>query len=219
MRMPTEHGLFWQLISQATPVGAFNYSQGLEHAVSAGWIRSRDDVYAWLSGLLAAQVACVDLPLIVRMRESWAAGDESAVTYWDQVSRACRETSELRSEQARMGDALRRLGRALGEAVPDAPAGFTTVFAALSHNRRVPLILTLSGFAWSWCENQVLAAVKLVPLGHLAGQRTLMDLSAEIRSAVDRAVICADEDIGMSAPGMIMASMRHETQATRLFAS
>jgi urease accessory protein len=118
-----------------------------------------------------------------------------------------------------MGDALRRLGRALGEAVPDAPAGFTTVFAALSHNRRVPLILTLSGFAWSWCENQVLAAVKLVPVGHLAGQRTLMDLSAEIRSAVDRAVICADEDIGMSAPGMIMASMRHETQATRLFAS
>ena len=42
-------------------------------------------------------------------------------------------------------------------------------------------------YAWAWVENQVLAAVKLVPLGQSAAQRMLHALCARIPLLVERA--------------------------------
>jgi urease accessory protein len=72
---------------------------------------------------------------------------------------------------------------------------------------------------WSWLENQVLCAVKLVPLGQVAGQRLLTDLAAKIPALVDEALGLADIDIGGSAFGLALASSRHEMQYSRLFRS
>ena len=38
-------------------------------------------------------------------------------------------------------------------------------------------------YAWVWCEQQVAAAVKLIPLGQTAGQRLLLGLGAMISAA------------------------------------
>ena len=35
---------------------------------------------------------------------------------------------------------------------------------------------SLTAYLWSWCENQVMAALKSVPLGQAAGQRLLLAL-------------------------------------------
>jgi urease accessory protein len=61
--------------------------------------------------------------------------------------------------------------------------------------------------------------VKLVPLGHTAGQRILLALGDEIPAAVAAAEACPDDGIGLSLPGFAIASARHETQYTRLFRS
>jgi len=74
-------------------------------------------------------------------------------------------------------------------------------------------------YAWAWVENQVLAAVKLVPLGQSAAQRMLHALCARIPLLVERALKLADSDIGISAALSAVASGRHETQYSRLFKS
>jgi urease accessory protein len=77
----------------------------------------------------------------------------------------------------------------------------------------------LTAYVWSWLENQVLAAMKTIPLGQVAGQRMLMRLGARIPGLVTMVRSIADEDMSTFAPGLAIASSRHETQYTRLFRS
>jgi urease accessory protein len=41
-----------QLVSPSLPIGAFTYSQGLEWAVEAGWVRDTGSLEDWLAGLI-----------------------------------------------------------------------------------------------------------------------------------------------------------------------
>ena len=77
----------------------------------------------------------------------------------------------------------------------------------------------LLGHLWSWLENQVTAAIKLVPLGQTQGQQTLLNLGSAVTAAYETGLHLDDEDIGYSAPAMALACSRHETQYTRLFRS
>jgi urease accessory protein len=78
---------------------------------------------------------------------------------------------------------------------------------------------TLTGYVWSWLENQVMAALKAVPLGQSAGQRMLMGIGAGLPAAVQRAIRLDDDELTNFAPGLAIASSRHETQYSRLFRS
>ena len=92
-------------------------------------------------------------------------------------------------------------------------------FSVFAVNAEISETDALSGYAWAWCENQVVSATKLIPLGHTEGQLVLRDLIEQIPIAVDEALECSDEDIGNSAPGLALASMWHETQYSRIFRS
>ncbi len=218
MSASNEH-LLWPLISPALPVGAFHFSQGLEQAVAAGWVHDSDSALAWIQGLLLNQLAVTDLPLLLRLICAWTQQDKGALLRWDQTSRALRETRELREQDRDMASALRRLATELDEPVPAAPAGYLAVFAAMVGNRRIAERSALQGFAWSWCENLVLVAVKLIPLGHLNGQRLLAELNGKLSFAVRNALRLEDADIGRMAHAASLASMARETQGTRLFRS
>ena len=71
----------------------------------------------------------------------------------------------------------------------------------------------------SWLENQVLVAVKALPLGQVAGQRMLLVLAGRIPAVVARASTLDDDDVVSFAPGLALASARHESQYSRLFRS
>ena len=92
-------------------------------------------------------------------------------------------------------------------------------YALAARGFAVPVDAALTAYVWSWLENQVLAAIKLVPLGQVAGQRLLTALGARIPEVVATAMTLADDDLSTFAPGLALASARHETQYTRLFRS
>ena len=215
-RISTE---LWRLISPLLPVGAFHHSQGLEQA--AAWRDVHDEASArdWIEGLLGHVAACVDLPVVARVRRAWAARRAAEVEHWDAVCRACRETRELRDEERNMGAALMRLLHELDEPTPPARLGFAAAFGVAAANASLPEREAAAGYAWAWCENQTAAAVRLIPLGQSAGQRIVRHLGRRLETVVEGALELADEEIGRSAPGLAIASARHETQYTRLFRS
>ncbi len=123
-----------------------------------------------------------------------------------------------------MGRALARLAHDLECALPTSlrstdALSYAAAFAWLSVCWDIEARDALRGYWWSWCENQVAAAVKLIPLGQTAGQRMLLELGAAMPDVVARGMACADDDIGMTAHGLGIASALHETQHTRLFRS
>jgi urease accessory protein len=209
----------WQLISPALPVGAYSYSQALEYVHFAGVVHDESSATMWLRELLAHGVAKLDLPILERVHRAWAARDELAVRRLSRTLEARRETAELRFEDLAMGSALMQLLTNLGCVVPERRLPFASAFAVAAVNWAIPVDDACAGYAWAWCEAQVAAAVKLVPLGHPAGQRMLIALGLEIPAAVAAAAACRDDEIGASLPGLAIASALHETQYTRLFRS
>ena len=70
-----------------------------------------------------------------------------------------------------------------------------------------------------WTENQVLAAIKLVPLGQTDGQKILSSAIEMIPNQVLAGLSLNDEEMGYTTLGQGIASALHETQYTRLFRS
>jgi urease accessory protein len=79
------------------------------------------------------------------------------------------------------------------------------------------------GYLWSWAENQVLVALKAMPLGQSAGQRVLLDLGTTIAQLAEaEAAAAAAVEPGRCsnfAPGLAILSSQHESQYSRLFRS
>jgi urease accessory protein len=215
----------WQLISPTLPVGAYSYSQGLEYAVEQGWVDSADTASEWIQGLLGHSLAHLDVPVLQRLHAAWRGNDRERLTYWNRFILGSRETMELRAEDRNMGLALATLLPELGlrEAktwkTQDNPPSLALMFALAATQWGVDAEQTAEGYLWAWCENQVMAAVKLVPLGQTSGQKLLMETASIIPEVVKQAFALSDDDIGWLAPGFAMASVKHETQYTRLFRS
>ena len=213
-----------QLASPALPVGAYSYSQGLESAIEAGIVTDAASAEQWIGDVLDLAVAPMEAPLFLRLASAWSANDLAAVSRWNGEFVASRETAELRAETLQMGHSLRSLLRDLAvehaarlDAVEDPayPTAFAFAVAAWGIDARE----ALAAYLFAWIENQVIAAIKAVPLGQTQGQRMLGALAARIESIVERAALARDEDLCNFAPGLALASSRHEAQYSRIFRS
>jgi urease accessory protein len=196
----------------------------LEYAVETQWVRDEASALDWIAGLLSHTLAHLDVPVAARLYHAWQHDDGVEVLRWTQFLLANREARELQDEDRNMGLSLARLLNDLG--ISDAAAWckadsvcFLTLFTLAAQRWHIPLPDALHGYLWSWAENQVLSAVKLIPLGQTAGQRLLTQLIPRIAQAVDTGLALDDDEIGFSAPGLAVAGALHETQYSRLFRS
>jgi len=213
-----------RLTSPSLPIGGYSYSQGLEFAVSSGWVHDVPSALDWVQGLLKHSLMNLDLPIFVRLYASWKGDNIEEVSYWNDFLIASRDSFELQEEDRQMGKALARLlvDLDLDEAKPflHAPYGcFLTLFSLAAERWNISLDDAANGFLWMWAENKVLCAMKLIPLGQTDGQKILSAIIDTISQVIDHGLALADEDIGYTAPGQGIASALHETQYTRLFRS
>jgi urease accessory protein len=216
-----------QLASPTLPVGAYSYSQGLEAAVEAGLVRDAASAEAWIGDVLAYTVARLEAPLWWRLHTAWSAGDTERVVHWNDIFRSTRESAELRAETLQMGYSLQRLLLELGEFDDKSLAqlrgvadiAFPAAFAFAVVQWGIPARSALIAYLWAWLENQVMAALKSVPLGQTDGQRLLLSLAALLPAIADEASTLGDDDLCNYAPGFAILCSRHETQYSRLFRS
>lgn len=213
-----------QLASPGLPVGGFTYSQGLEWAVEAGWVKSVAGFAAWQREQLHDTLGCLDWPVLARLYGACKADDAEAFAHWSRFLLANRETAELRLEETQRGSALARLldGWQLGQD----PAWRNSLelsqlggMAWLGAHWSIPVRDLALGHGFAWLEGAVMAGVKLVPFGQQAAQTLLRDLGEELPAVLDHALVLDDDQLGGGLPLLAIASSRHETQYTRLFRS
>lgn len=215
------------LASPSLPIGGFAYSQALEQAHASGWVNDRQSATVWIRDALMLMMARQELPAWLMgfryaRRHEWP-----ALMALTESLAALRETAELRLESRQMAYSMNRL---YDQWLPESqrpPETVTSVLvtqytmshAALCGLRLSSEVIGLTAFVWAWLENQVLAAIKIVPLGQLDGQALLHELKPYVAEAVSLAQITPLDQAASAPIGMAMISSRHETQYTRLFRS
>ncbi len=214
----------WQLISPALPVGAYAYSQGQEHAVHEGWIYDEATALQWIEGVAENSIAVLDVPVMLRLYRAWQSEDDSTLIQWSQFLTASRESKEILAEDRQLGKALAKLLADLDITQAESwrfhkDINYPLMFALAGNAWRIDVQQLCAAYLWAWCENQVAAAIKIVPLGQTAGQRILSALIAKIPEWVAQANRLNDHAIGVVCPGLAIGSAKHETQYSRLFRS
>ena len=196
-----------QLASPALPIGAYSYSQGLEAAIEAGIVTDAASAERWIGDVLEFSVARMEAPVL---RKQMAEPSQRL----NDLFIATRETAELRAETLQMGHSLAKLLGDLGVDVPIENPALPSAFACAARAWDIPPRDAGVAYLWSWLENQVMAAIKAVPLGQTAGQKMLLALGE--RLDVEE---LAEAQWTNFAPGLAVLSCRHETQYSRLFRS
>ncbi len=213
--------------SPSYPVGAFSYSHGLESAVEDGLLHDANSTTAWLRDIVELGAGSADASFLARSYDAAAVADWDAVGYIDAYAKAFQASKELQLEATAQGRAFLLI---TAKAWP--AAALTSFVRACPDVTSYPVVVGVAGAAHdiaqgSLCHgylhaftaNLVSAAVRLVPLGQTDGQIVMAALTDVIAKVAAGAQARAVEDISSMTLAVDIASMRHETQYTRLFRS
>jgi urease accessory protein len=213
--------------SPAFPVGSFAYSHGLEWAVEAGDVRDAATLTAWLDDLLDHGAVWSDAVLLAEAHHAVTRDDAERLGVVAELAVALGTSRERRLETTGQGGAFMAACRAGWPCVAldrfasalAAPVAFPVAFGVAAAGHRLELLSALEAYLLGVLSNLVSAAVRLVPLGQTDGVRVVARCAAPIRTAAARAATTSLDDLGTCALRSDVASMRHETQHTRLFRS
>jgi urease accessory protein len=214
-------------MSPAYPVGAFSYSSGLEWAVEAGDVRDAATLTGWLATLTGCGSVSCDAAIFCHTWRAVADGHDEALAVAAGLAAALAGSRERFLETTAQGQAFLQITQAAWAtpaldrltAAWHGPVAYPVAVAAACAGHGIALCPALHAFLHGVVSNLVSAGVRLVPLGQTDGQRVLAALEAPLAQAAERALSTALDDIGMAALRADIASMRHETQYTRLFRS
>ncbi|PLX38417.1 MAG: urease accessory protein UreF [Hyphomicrobiales bacterium] len=214
-------------MSPAYPVGAYTYSQGLEWAVEDGTVTDTESLDDWLTQVLRHGTGHTDAILFRHAHEAAAAGDLDGLLDVADLAAAFQPSSERRLEALAQGRAFALatlpafsspMLAKLEAARPDALA-YTVTVAVAAADQKIAVEDALAAFLHGVAANLVSAGVRLIPLGQSAGLKVLTALEPVMTEVADATRSLSLDELGGATVIADIASMRHETQYTRLFRS
>ncbi len=215
-------------LSPAFPVGSFTYSHGLEWAIEDRTVTDLGTLKTWISGILSHGAGRSDAILLAHAWRSAAGGDQAGLRDIAELAFALQPSKERRLEAGAQGKAFVAAISATWEApalaslardLAPTPVAYAVALGTAGADHGLPLNILVEAFLTAFVANLVSAAVRAVPLGQTDGQRAIRDL-APLAAAMAAEALAADlDDIGGAALRSDIASMKHETQYTRLFRS
>lgn len=202
-----------QWFSPAFPIGAFSYSHGLEQAIEAGAVVDAASLRNWASDALEHGSGRADALFLAA---AFHAKDAAAVVQIDALCRAFAPSRERLFETQQQGDAFCRIlsdvwGTPLNGLCYPVAAGRAARLCDL------PLQETSAVFLHAFVANLSAVGQRLVPVGQTDGQTMIHALAPLCH---DIAGQTASGDLSaLTATAFLadIASMRHETQYSRIF--
>ena len=214
-------------LSPAFPVGAFSYSSGIEWAVEAGDITDAASLRDWLAAMLAEARASATRVFLAQAHRAASAQDEAGLREIAELAAAFVPSRERQLETSTQGRAFIEIARAAwacdGLDGMVAACGGAIVYPVavglVSAAHAIPLAPAMHAFLHAVVSNWISAGARLVPLGQTDSQRILAGLEADVAATAKRALEASLDDLGSATFRADLASLRHETQYTRLFRS
>ena len=214
-------------LSPAFPVGAFSYSSGIEWAVEAGDITDAESLRDWLSSMLTDGSGFCDGIFLAHVHRAASAGDAATLREIAELAAAFVPSKERQLETTSQGKAFIEIARSAWNhdglesliAACDGAIVYPVAVGLVSAAHQIPLAATMHGFFHAVTSNWISAGARLVPLGQTDSQRVLAALEPVVVATGKCAIAASLDDLGGATFRADLASLRHETQYTRLFRS
>ena len=207
-------------------MGAFAYSHGVEWAVEVRDIHDAATLRDWISDLLNHGSARNDAVLTAAAWRAAEAVDIAALADINALALALSPSRERHLETTAQGNAFVLAMRdawpspllaQLAAQAPDVAYPVALGIAAAEHG--LALGPTLEAWLLAFVSNLASATLRLGPIGQTDCQRVLAALMPDIRACAAFASSSTLDDLGGAALRADIASMKHETQYSRLFRS
>jgi len=214
-------------LSPSFPVGAFSYSSGIEWAVEAGDIVDAASLQDWLAAMLAHGSGFCDGVFLAQAHRAAMSGEGAALRDVAELAAAFVPSRERQLETSTQGQAFITIARSAWNcdgldrmiAGCDGMIVYPVAVGIVSAAHAIPLAPTVQALLHALVSNWISAGARLVPLGQTDSQRVLAALEPAVAETGARVLTASLDDLGGATFRADLASMRHETQYTRLFRS
>ena len=201
--------LLFNWMSPAFPIGTYAYSHGLEWAIESGQVKSKTEVESWINDVITRGSGWNDAVLFVQEFQNQNVND---------LALALCSSRERYLETTQLGAAfmtasgvftrIENLSQVLAYPIAAARAS-----KAMKIDPAHALLAFLQGFS----NALISVAVRLVPLGQKAGLELMRDLMPMIADVARGALLARLDDLGSCTLMSDIASIKHETQYSRVF--
>jgi urease accessory protein len=214
----------------AFPTGGYAHSFGLEAYCQAGMVRDADGVERFLGAHLEGSAGPCDATVAVGALDAINRGDTEMCRRLDETLDAMKPIREFREGSRQMGRQTLRVSAALtGDARLSTYLDQVQGGCAPGHHA---VTLGMAGGALGWTGGELAtvfvytttallvgAALRLLPMGQLEGQRMLWKLHATMERVARDAARRNIADLWSFTPGLDIQGVRHERLEARLFRS
>jgi urease accessory protein len=216
-------------LSPSFPVGAFSYSHGLEWAVEDGTIANAATLASWLADVLSHGAGRSDAILFAHAWRAATCGDHGHLAAIAELAAALQPSKERALETTAQGRAFLTavcaawpnpaLAALAALFPPDVVIAYAVAVAIATAAEGVALKPALVAYLGAFAANLISAGVRAIPIGQTDGQRVIAATAPLIETIAGAALATPLDGIGGIAFRADIASMKHETQYTRLFRS
>ncbi len=212
------------------PAGGFAHSLGLESFVQSGSIRNANGLRSFIHAYLEGSAGPCDAVAVVSAMKLACAEEVDGCFELDRTLDAMKPVAEFRDASRQMGRQSLRIAvnlfscpllRAVFECaeLDRTPAHHPLVFGLIGSRLGWSLEAAAQGYLYSTASMLVGAALRLLPLGQLEGQKVIWETAPMIQRLAREATDKNPDDLWSFIPGIEIAGMNHATLKARLFRS
>jgi len=212
------------------PAGGFAHSFGLETFVQSGSVRNAAGLRSFIETYLEVSAGPCDAVAVVSAMKFARAEDIDGCFELDRTLDAMKSVAEFRAASRQMGRQSLRIAvnlfscpllSAIFECAESdrTPAHHALVFGLIGHRLGWPPEAAATAYLYSTTSMLVGAALRLLPLGQLEGQKVIWETAPTIRRLAREATEKNSDDLWSFIPAIEIAGMSHATSAARLFRS
>jgi urease accessory protein len=212
------------------PAGGFAHSFGLESFVQSGSVRDAAGLRAFIETYLEGSAGPCDAVAVIAAMK-FARGEKiDACFELDRTLDAMKPVAEFRAASRQMGRQSLRiavnlfscplLGALFERAEAErTPAHHALVFGLVGNRLGWPAEAAATAYLYATTSMLVGAALRLLPLGQVEGQKVIWQTAPTIKKLACEAIDKNAGDLWSFIPAIEIAGMKHATLAARLFRS